>query len=924
MQTVLSRWLKAIPAVVCLAVLTSGVISLPAQQPDSDSDQGVGQLSIQGTVVDPSGHAVKDAAISATSASKTKHTAATNAEGKFTVSGLKAGVYNLQVSAPGFAIKEQRGVAVTAGNPSVVSFSLAVASVSEEVTVEADADTSIAAQNAPVKSVLDAGSARTEISSNYVSEYTSPVTDFADIIQAAPGTVSYTTNGIGNGQAKIFFRGFVDDDYTMTWDGVPFNDSNDPSHHSWAYIPAAGVGYVDFDRSPGTASDIGPSNFGGSIHFFSPHLSDQPHFRIQETYGSWNTNQILGDINSGAFLNGKAHFWLNSDYQSSDGYQTNSPKQDVAATAKFDYKFSDRTSVTLVASNIILDAFNNNDPTRRQLFHHGDNYLYDANKLNPNGIFVSKAYPNITSSTVTYNAQYWHYSAYHVPSFFDIITVNHDFGKGWKLDSKSYTYGYSNHQHYQNNTDQDLVTDSVLTQTVLEPVCGDDASSPAPCTLFTSSKGKTPKPTGIDKLNQYARGGEIAALSYATKWGVFRVGNWYEYTNTLRYQVYTDPATWVDSLFVGNIKFHEHFYTYAVQPYAEFQLVSIPRWTITAGVKDAHYQMDLRQYADGKVVGPLTCTSTTLTANCTATTQHSQSYNSILPSFEANYRVNNLWSVYGQYGRGSIAPFSSVFDATGAQVSVTPPPTIDDTYQGGTVVKLNRFAFDADAYHIHFTNTYSSYTPSSGPDKGFTYYYANPDSNTNGFEAEGNYAITNSLSFNANGTFGIAKYEAAGATTITEGGATQTNPATPVAWVAMTPHDTESMGMTYREKGLDFGIFGKRIGSRWNDIGNDHQTVPLDPFWMSNAFVNYSIHGNTIFAGSKVKLSINNIFDDHSIVSISAANDGSTLASPYSTNGSTVTQNLQLYTPSWNDSIQMQAGRSFMISFQLGLSPKKR
>jgi iron complex outermembrane receptor protein len=140
----------------------------------------------------------------------------------------------------------------------------------------------------------------------------------------------------------------------------------------------------------------------------------------------------------------------------------------------------------------------------------------------------------------------------------------------------------------------------------------------------------------------------------------------------------------------------------------------------------------------------------------------------------------------------------------------------------------------------------------------------------------------------------------------------------------MTPHDTESMGMTYREKGLDFGIFGKRIGSRWNDIGNDHQTVPLDPFWMSNAFVNYSIHGNTIFAGSKVKLSINNIFDDHSIVSISAANDGSTLASPYSTNGSTVTQNLQLYTPSWNDSIQMQAGRSFMISFQLGLSPKKR
>ena len=207
-------------------------------------------------------------------------------------------------------------------------------------------------------------------------------------------------------------------------------------------------------------------------------------------------------------------------------------------------------------------------------------------------------------------------------------------------------------------------------------------------------------------------------------------------------------------------------------------------------------------------------------ASCTNTVQHSQDYNSILPSFEANYRINNNWSAYGQYGRGSIAPFSSVFDTTGAQVAVTPPPTIADTYQGGTVVKLNRVAFDADAYHIHFTNTYSTYTPSSGPDEGFTYYYANPNSDTNGFEAEGNVAVTHSLSFNANGTFGIAKYEAAAAqAAVTDSSGNIINPAmpaTPEAWVASAPHDTESMGMTYREKGLDFGIFGKRIGSRWD------------------------------------------------------------------------------------------------------------
>jgi iron complex outermembrane recepter protein len=883
---------------VCLLLVISGAIRLHGQ-----ASAG----AIEGTVVDQNGHAVQGAIIAVVASSSVEQRAVTNADGKFTVTGLPPGTYSVEISASGFSTEIRHEVAVAAGSTASLPVTLTIASVSEEVTVEAEGDTSIAAQLAPVKSVLDAGSARTEITSNYVSEYTSPVTDFADIIQAAPGTVSYTTNGIGNGQAKIYFRGFVDDDYTMTWDGVPFNDSNDPSHHSWAYVPAPAIGYVDFDRSPGTASDIGPSNFGGSIHFFSPQLSDEASVRGEESYGTWNTNQVLGEFNTGLFggKNPKAHFWLEGHYQSSDGYQTFSPKQDVAATAKFDYKFSDRTHLTVIGTNIIVDAFTNNDPTRRQLFHHGDNYLYDNNMLNPDG---------------TYNSQFWRYSVYHVPTFFDIITFNHEFGKNWRLDTKSYTYGYSNHQHYQNATDSDLTTDSILTKPIEEPVGGDDQP--------TSSPNYDKKPTGVDKLNQYARGGEIAGVSYATKWGVFRTGSWYEYTNTLRYQIYTDPITWVDSPYIKNNKFHEHFLTYAAQPYAEFQLVSLPRWTITAGVKDAFYRMSLTQYPDGKTVGNLGCTSL-LTADCSITVKHSQNYNSVLPSFEANYRVNNSWSLYGQYGRGSIAPFSSVFDAAGAQIAVTPPPTIATTYQGGTVLKLNRFAFDADGYHIHFTNTYSTYTPATGPDEGFTYYYANPDSDTNGFEAEGNIAVTHSLSLNANGTFDIAKYESAAAqAAVTDGSGNIINPAvpaTPSAWVAYAPHDTESLGLTYQEKGVDFGIFGKRVGSIWNDIGNDHQTVPINPFWMSNFFLNYNIHSRSMFDGSKVKLSVNNIFDDHSIVNIGAANDGTTLTSPYTTNSSdVVTQDNQLYTPSWNDTLEKAAGRSIMITFQVGLTRHNR
>ena len=169
----------------------------------------------------------------------------------------------------------------------------------------------------------------------------------------------------------------------------------------------------------------------------------------------------------------------------------------------------------------------------------------------------------------------------------------------------------------------------------------------------------------------------------------------------------------------------------------------------------------------------------------------------------------------------------------------------------------------------------------------------------------------------------MAKYEAASAQAATA--TAPAMPATPSAWVASTPHDTESLGMTYRDKGLDFGMFGKRIGSMWNDISNYHQTVAVDPFWLSNLFVNYNIRGNSIFAGSKVKLSVNNIFDKHDIVNIGAANDGTTLASPYTSNPALeVSQSLQAYTPSWNDTLEKQAGRAVMITFQIGLTHREK
>jgi len=866
-----SGWLKTIPVVVglALALLTAPV--------SAQNANGI----VQGTVADASGKILAGASVTLNDAAGiAQQRALTDKDGYYSFVGLQAGRYELAISATGFRTVER--IVTVAGNKQTLDVKLILASVAEEVVVEADDNSSIAVQLAPVKALLDAASPRTEISSLYIREFTSPMTDFSDITQAAPGTMSFSVNGIGNGQAKTWYRGFKDGMYTMTWDGVPFQDSNDPTHHSWAYVPAPAISYIDFDRSPGTASDVGPANFGGSIHMFSPKLSNSMQIQDAVSYGSFNSTQYLGQFNSGLFASNKANFWFEGHHQNSDGYQTGNYQQRTAATAKLTYKLTSATNFALVGTSIIVDSNTpNSDATRRQLFHHGDNYLMESNQYQADG--------------VTLNPQWYRYYNYHIPTNFEVATLDSDLGSGWTVNSKTYTYSYSNHQHYQNKQDSDLITTAL-------PSDVPDGQSLSAITEALSSN------SGINKLNQYNRIGEIATFASASRYGVLRFGSWVEWTTTHRYQVGSDPRTWVDSTVLKDLKFHERFWTDSVQPYLEYQYVGFPRWTITAGIKSALYRMTLQQYADGKTVGNL---------GGNAFVYHSALYNSWLPSIEANYRIRSNWSAYGQYGRGSVIPPSSVFDATGAQVGTLPKPTTADTVQGGSVFRTNHFSVDADVFHIHFQNNYTSYYDSTA---GMTYYYAAAPSNTIGFEGEGNIALTRTLSFVLNGTAGQAKYEAANAYTTPTGSAFA---AMPSYWVSNAAHDTESAGLTYQSKGISFGLFNKRIGTRYDAAGNatsvingvtttlgSGQNMTYDPFWMSNLFVNYTIRKNSFFDGSKIKLSINNLLDNHDQVAISSAANSAVPLVPY--------------VKSANDQLNLLPGRSVMITFQMGLSPRER
>jgi hypothetical protein len=108
----------------------------------------------------------------------------------------------------------------------------------------------------------------------------------------------------------------------------------------------------------------------------------------------------------------------------------------------------------------------------------------------------------------------------------------------------------------------------------------------------------------------------------------------------------------------------------------------------------------------------------------------------------------------------TVIPPSSVFDVKNAAVKTLPKPTTTNTYQVGSVFKTNRVTLNADFYHSHFQNAYTSYTD---PISTEVVYTLPGDSSTTGVEAEGNVFIGHGLSAYLNGTAGKAKYVTRGA-----------------------------------------------------------------------------------------------------------------------------------------------------------------
>ena len=443
----------------------------------------------------------------------------------------------------------------------------------------------------------------------------------------------------------------------------------------------------------------------------------------------------------------------------------------------------------------------------------------------------------------------------------------------------------------------------------------------APCDVQVVKKGIAALPCAVDKYNSYRKYGETSVLAQTSHLGVFRAGMWYEWARTNRHQYPTDPLNhWTDQA-LG--KFDEQFWTNSYQPYAEFEYHATPKFNITAGTKFAAYNFDVLHHADdGKTVGNLCPLGQS--SGCPTTATDTGTFTAWLPSLDFNYRIRSNWSVYAQGSTGSIVPPSKVYDYNHTPSAAVPTPGLltppkqqkSTTYQIGTVMKLDRFSFDADAYRVRFQNSYSSVID---PTTTETVNYLQPSSVTEGIEFETTAVLTHGLNLYVNATGANAYYEGK----VNAG--TAASPfyvsAPSGLWVQQTPSDTEMLGVTYQSRGMDLGFFNKRVGDQRVDAGAYHNQANVSAFNTTNAYVNYTVRNHSIFDQTKFRLSANNLLDQHDITALTLAGtptankiSGTSYVDPFN----------QTTAISGSDNPTFISGRSFMVSVTFGFAPGER
>ena len=516
----------------------------------------------------------------------------------------------------------------------------------KKVLVAAGAET--ATDQAPTQGSLVATQPQSIIGDRYIENVAASTANYSDIVKIAPSVTDVDPNGAGLMESQgLTIRGFQNGEYNVTFDGIPWGDSNDFTQHSTSYFMPQDIGQVTVDRGPGSARTLGNATFGGTLSVDSknPDLTSSvnPFFSV----GSFNTQVEGVRVDSGKLDQyGGTTAYLSVKNLSSDGYLTNAGLDRQNLFAKIvqplgqDTTLTFATNLTRLHQNVSLGA------TRAQIAQFGPDYGLSADS----------------------NSQaFYGYNFDDISTDFEYLDLETKLA-GWTIGDKLYTYGYR-HKGYN----------------------GADPNGEQPNgTVY----GPNDVP-GQRMRMDYRSVGDILRLSHDLGPGEVHLGGWVDRQTNQRLQYEID---WSNGGALNAVPTSAAIDRYMsdsltdLQTYAEYQWHVTDKLDLTGGVKFVNFRRTLNAAVNQKTGLPI---------------NYAQTWTRDLPSLDLHYALNDHWSAYAQFAKGFLAPnLNTFYTVDPSQNQVVPESTTNQ--QIGTVWNTDGLTLSLDAYHIDFSNKIES------------------------------------------------------------------------------------------------------------------------------------------------------------------------------------------------------------------------
>ncbi len=619
-------------------------------------------------------------------------------------------------------------------------------------------DRDSAVYQAPGSMSINATEPVFDINQHYVEENTYAGSNYTDIISILPSVVSVDPNGPGMMETQsLTIRGFQDGQYSVTFDGIPWGDSNDFTHHSTSYFMAQDIGNVAVDMGPGDASNIGYATFGGTVAVHSKDPTNTPATSIFGSTGSWNTHLLGAQFDTGNLQNyGDGKGFISYKSFSTDGYLTNSTQRRENLFMKFQKVVADDSLLTFVAMGNRLFQNVPYGATLGQMAQYGQNYGLSSNPASQ--AFYGYNYDQITSD-------------------FEYLGLKTHFGDV-QLDNKVYTYAYYHNGYNGLNPTFDTYLGT-----------GNPAGLPQTGTVVGGVAYPNDVPGQAMTMN-YRSVGDIARFSQKLGQGTFDYGAWFDYQTNNRSQIETDwtqnqafnTANQVNGS-TGMLAYTDRLMQDTLttfQPYAQYEWKLQDNWVVTPGLKYSYFRRGFDSAVQQGSGVPY---------------NGSQSWEKLLPALTTNYKISPVWSVYAEAAEGFMAPNMNLFFKGNPQTGALKPQSTTN-YQVGTVWTTKDLNVSADIYRIDFTNKITSYACGI-----FTCF-----NNIGGVRYEGGEAQATWMfvkGWGLYGNLGINNYSTSDGSIL-----------------PYTPHTTAALGTIYENARWYASLIAKEVGERNSGTGN--------------------------------------------------------------------------------------------------------